>query len=314
LPLNNAASLADSDQASPLFRYRAFGLNICSEFECRFALAGKNGAPDVQVRLGRVPESLESAKAAGVFYQASPGLLLLNVPRVARFLVSSGNEIVVDLAPGADQDFVFLLLFGSAFGALLHQRGVLAVHGSAILTSRGAVVFAGSSGYGKSALAGTFHQRGFSVLADDVCPIDMRDIPLVLPGSPFLMLWPDAIKRLGIDEQNLRRARTGIEKYILPLGKGFVPDPMPLRAVYLLELSNSDDFSLTPIRGIQRMKALYSAVFRRQFVEGMNLANDQYIRQICEVARQTKVAVVKRPRSGFRVDELADFLAADFAL
>jgi hypothetical protein len=310
LPVIKAFSADNS--ASSFFRYRAFGLNIESELECGSIMAA-TGEPDVYVCRGVVPQSLENATATGVFYQASPGRLLLNVPSVARFLISSGNKIVVDSAPDADPDFVLLLLLGSAFGALLHQRGILAFHGSAIVSHRSAVVFAGASGSGKSTLAAAFHQRGFPLLADDVCPVDTSREPVVLPGNPFLMLWADAVEQLGIDERHLRRARSGLEKYIFSLGDRFSAHPVQLSAVYLLELTNADHISLTPIQGVEKMKALCSALFRRQFVEGMGLANGNYLGHILDVARNTRVAVVKRPRGGFRVDELADILAADFA-
>jgi hypothetical protein len=266
----------------------------------------------MRVRLGHVPERLENARAAGVFYEATSEQLLLNVKHISRYLISAGNEIVVDAVPGADPGMLLLLLFGPAFGALLHQRRVWAMHGSAIVTRRGAVVFAGASGYGKSTLAGAFYRRGFPVLTDDVCPIRTIDIPSVLPANPFLMLWADAKNRLGINEHSLQRARSGLDKFILPLGNGFTAEPIPLHAVYVLEPSNADDFSLTPIHGLQKIKTLSLVTHRPHFVEGMNL-DSQYLRQIGEVARHAKVAVVKRPRSGFRVDELADLLAADFA-
>jgi hypothetical protein len=292
------------------FSYRAFGLNICSEIECRDLLPA-SGVPDVYVRLGRLPEQLDEATATGVLFQAKPGQLLLNVRHIARYLISSGNEIVVDIDPGADWGMVLLMLLGSAFGALLHQRKVLAMHGSAIVTRRGAVVFTGASGYGKSTLAGLFHQRGFPVLADDVCPINTDDFPLVLPANPFLMLWADAVNRLGIDERDLRQARSGLEKYILPVGDGFAQEATPLHAVYVLELSDADDCSLVPILGIQKLKALNLSTYRPLFIQSMNLDGD-YFRQLGRFAGQAKVTIARRPGTGFRVEELADLLTADF--
>lgn len=263
------------------------------------------------VRRGRLPEQLDDATATGLLFQAKPGQLLLSVRHIARYLISSGNEIVVDTDPRADRSMVLLVLFGSAFGALLHQRKVLAMHGSAIVTRHGAVVFTGASGYGKSTLAGLFHQRGFPVLADDVCPINTDDFPLVLPANPFLMLWADAVNRLGIDERDLRQARSGLEKYILPTGDGFAQEATPLRALYVLELSGTDNFSLVPLHGIQKFKALNLSTYRALFIQGMNLAGG-HLRQLSQVAGQTKVTIARRPRSGFRVEELADLLAADF--
>ena len=102
---------------------------------------------------------LQDPGGQGVLYQSAPRQFLLKISRVARYLVSDGNEIIVDPEPDADLSAIRLFLFGSAFGALLHQRGILPLHGSAIVTSRGAVVFAGVSGSGKSALACAFHRQ-----------------------------------------------------------------------------------------------------------------------------------------------------------
>jgi hypothetical protein len=291
--------------------YTAFGLNISSEFELRGALPG-SGMPDVYIRLGRVRGQLENADATGVCYQAARAQLLLNMQDVARFLISSGNEILIDVIPGGDWDMLLLLLFGSAFGALLHQRGLLVMHASAIGTPRGAVLFTGGSGYGKSTLAGAFLQRGFPVLTDDVCAIDTDRFPIVLPANPCLMLWRDAADRLGLNEPHLRRVRSTLEKYILPLRDAFSVEPYPLHAIYILEPSNSDLFDLVPVRGLQKMKFLSATSYRPNFLEGMHLEG-QFIRQLGEVAGKVKVVRVNRPRGAFRVDELADLLATDFA-
>jgi len=311
LPVNPVKLGIDNNSAVHTFSYRAFGLNICSELELNGVLPNV-GVPDVHVRLGGVPERLENAAAVGVFYEATTGQLLLNIEHVGRFLISSGNEIVIQEMPAADHGMILLVLLGSAFGALLHQRKVLALHASAIGTPQGAVVFAGASGYGKSTLAGAFHQRGFPVLADDVCPISTSEFPSVLPANPFLMLWADSASRLGINKQNLRRARSGLEKYILPLGEAFAAEPIALYAVYLLEPCNADEFSLTPIRGLQKIKRLGLTVYRPLFAAGMSV-DSQYFSQIGATARCAKVTAVKRPSNGFRVEELADLLAADFA-
>jgi hypothetical protein len=103
--------------------------------------------------LGPVPQALDDAKKKGVLYQISPDRFLLGLGKIARYLVSEGREIVIERVPGGSDDAVRVFLFGSVFGALLHQRGVLPLHGSAVMPSRGATIFAGPSGSGKSMLA-----------------------------------------------------------------------------------------------------------------------------------------------------------------
>ena len=144
----------------PYFYY-AFGLNIESEIECPLLIAGDGSAPDLVIRLGPVPHELRQAQVQESFYQINARHCLLNIDKVARYLVTDGSEIIVEPHPAAAEKDVRLFLLGSAMGALLHQRGVWPLHGSAVAGRRGAVLFVGATGSGKSSLAGAFHQRGF---------------------------------------------------------------------------------------------------------------------------------------------------------
>ena len=119
------------------FPYIAYGLSIESEFEIPELASGADGEPDIAIRAGSVPETLEQPYARGVLYQAAAGRFLLNVPRIARYLVADGSSIVIQQAAGAVDVDVRVFLLGSVFGALLHQRGVLPLHGSAIAAPSG---------------------------------------------------------------------------------------------------------------------------------------------------------------------------------
>jgi len=292
------------------YSYIAFGLRICSEIECEQLLPGA-GQADVEIRLGHVPDSLESATPQGILYQCVTGKLLLNIDRVARYLVSDGNEILIHPAPDADLDAIRLFLFGSAFGALLHQRGILPLHGSAIITPRGAVVFAGLSGCGKSTIACAFHRKGYPVLADDLCAIDTGDSVRVMPGNPFLMLWADALQQMGLDRHGLRPARSELEKYILPLGEGFSTEAAPVHALYIIEATNSDLSAPTSIKGLRKIEALARSTYRPHFVEDMNLEGG-HLRRITALAKRVAVRQINRPRSPSRLHELVDLLEEDF--
>jgi hypothetical protein len=169
-------------------RYALYGLLLDSEMECPKLVPAEapDAEPDDRIRLGPMPQALDDAKKKGVLYQISPDRFLLGLGKIARYLVSEGREIVIERVPGGSDDAVRVFLFGSVFGALLHQRGVLPLHGSAVMPSRGATIFAGPSNSGKSALAAAFHRRGYDVLADDVCAItfDAGKTPGSGPPAP----------------------------------------------------------------------------------------------------------------------------------
>ena len=265
--------------------------------------------------LGRVPDSLPVPVAHGVLYQVNARQFLLNIDCVARYLVSDGCEILIEPFPDADFDTIKLFLVGPVFGALLHQRGVLLLHASAIVSRSGAVVFAGLSGAGKSTLACAFHRKGYPVLTDDLCAISTGGSLLVAPGNPFLMLWADAIQGLefGLDRPALRPARPNIEKYVLPLRDGFATEAAPLHAVYILEPSNSLLQGPTPIKGLAKIEALTRNTYRPRFVEQMSHEGN-YLRQIAEVASRARVGRINWPRGSFQVDELTDLLERDFGV
>ena len=204
-----------------------------------------------------------------------------------------------------------LFLTGSVFGALLYQRGILPLHGSAIATPRGAVVFAGPSGSGKSTLAAEFRRRGYSILADELCAIRVGGCVELLPANPCLMLWADAIGALGLDRSVLRPARPELEKYIVPLGPAFSPEPIPLHAVYALESVNSCAAGPNPITGLKKIDLLAQNSYRPEFAEAMQLEAQSFA-NVAAVAPHVRMARIQRPRAGFRVAELADMIAGDF--
>ena len=124
------------------------------------------------------------------------GGALLVVDKTARYFVADGSRIVVQPEEGASSRNVRLFLLGSAFGLLLHQRGLLPLHANAVEIDGRAVAFAGGPGAGKSTLAAWFSDRGFALIADDVAVIDFEGkTPIIQPGLPRLRLWERAIER-----------------------------------------------------------------------------------------------------------------------
>src|SRR5689334_10832799 len=106
------------------FEYNVFGLQVRSEIPLPGLLPGASGEPgDVTVRVGRISED---QRRPGLY--RTGGALLLVVPDVARFLIAEGREITVEPAADAPESNVRLYLMGSAFGALIHQRGLLPLH------------------------------------------------------------------------------------------------------------------------------------------------------------------------------------------
>ncbi|MBT5873547.1 MAG: hypothetical protein HOH43_09025 [Candidatus Latescibacteria bacterium] len=293
------------------YKYTVFGLCIESDFECPL-LIPSDGEPDVHMSYGEVAENLPGAASSHRFFDAKPGQLLFRVDDVARFLVTDGKEIVVDRVPGSDDNQMYLFLTGSAFGALIHQRGLLPFHASAVKTDAGVIIFTGQVGAGKSTLAGAFHSRGYQILTDDICVIsEGADGPTVYPGYPELKITRATTDRLDMDTRNLERMTwRSKDKYLVSVRERFDPAPVSLHAVYWLTPSDVDEIEIIPVEGVEKFNILVTNTYWNQFLDGLGTGASHF-RLATSVAQNALVRRVVRPTHGFMLDELVDQIEGD---
>lgn len=246
-------------------RYEIYGLSVRSELP----LPGLPGGdaerpPDVEISAAAIP-----APAAAEGYSPVEGGTLLTVPNVGRFLIRGGREILVDAADAPARN-VRLFLLGSAFGALLHQRGLMPLHANAVVIDGRAFAFCGHSGAGKSTIAAWFHDRGAPILADDVCVLGFAEdgAALAWPGLPRLRLWREALEGSGRAVGDYERSFDAIEKYDVPIAAGGHADAVPLAAVYLLARADGDGGagSILPLTGVAAVETLVSNTYRGQYL------------------------------------------------
>ncbi len=290
--------------------YSVYGLTIDSAFPLTGLALAPDTAPDVVVREGAVPTSLSTPLRRGVLYQAKPGEFLLQLDDIAHFWVCGGETITVERSPQATDADVQVFLLGSAFGALLHQRGVLPLHGSSVVTPEGVVVFVAHSGNGKSTLAGAFANRGYAILSDDVCAVSTATgAPLAMPGVPWMRLWADMQRHL--DGENKRdRVREEQEKYIVPLGEQFAQIPVQLRAVVELTVGNTDELWVRPLSDMDKHQVLLRHTYRSRFVGGLGLESAHFM-QVMQVANQIELYRLRRPQVPFRLAEMVALIESE---
>lgn len=286
------------------YRYHIYGLNLASAIELPELpeLLCHEGAPEVAVTisLATLTEKLAEATPDGAYLQVAGDQCQFNVDGIARYRIEQGQRILIDPAPGSAPGDVRLFLLGSAFGALLHQRGNVPLHVSSVATPGGVWAFTGDSGAGKSTLAATLHFHfGWRLLSDDVAVLEQpdRDRPLLHPGPPRLKLWQDAVTHLAVDSCDLTPDMTRVNKFHLPLAQGFEHDPKRLRALVVLERANDDEPpSLTQISGMAAFQAVAGTVYRPEMAQ---LVGDQKVlfRQCATLASQIALYRYRRPWS-----------------
>jgi hypothetical protein len=288
--------------------FKLYGLNADSQWvlpECLPAVL--DSVADIRIYQGHVPaEGIESATNNN-WEQSIDGEFWLNIEEVARYWIRHGKEIIVDPYPGADEESIRVFLLGSAIGALLFQRGLLLIHGNAIEVNGGCLVCVGDSGAGKSTLAAAFLQHGYRLLADDVVPVTEQG--MATPGFPRIKLWGETARQLGIETEGLRRIMPDMDKYNVPLGERFCETPLPVKWVYVLE-SVDEGFACTPYEGMSRFEPLHDNTYRVHFLDAMAL-KPQHLQQVAKLAGNIHMAKIQRPQSGFRLNELVQFILDD---
>jgi hypothetical protein len=243
------------------------GLRVSSDLEIPGAVRDADAAPaSVVIRCGLVPPAPSAPSLAGACWQAAPNWLALRVPGVAAYDVRDGCQITVQPAAGACADDVRVFLAGSVMAALLHQRGVLALHACAVIAGRGGLLFAGHSGVGKSTLAHALTLRGHHVLTDEVAAVTEGDAgPIIQPCGSRIGLWADAAARAGLRVSELRRVRPGIEKFSIGVER-FVEQSAPLETLYLLESGAAPGYRVEFLTGAGALRAVCRHVHSPAFL------------------------------------------------
>jgi hypothetical protein len=296
--------------------YKTYGFFLASEFELPELLpSDEDVEPQVWVSWGDVPPALDEPERQGVLFQVRTGAYLLNVPNVARYLVREGCEIIVQPYEHAAESEVGLFLTSNCFPALLYQRGIYSMHASAIQTERGAVLFCGPSGNGKSTLLAAFVLKDYPMLADDVAGIRLEDgePPQVIPAYPRLKLWPDMISELGIPEEKLHRLRDKNEKKGLYLPEQYTQKLVPLAAIYNLRTHNKNEVLLEPLADSDRVLNVIGNTAWRMLAEGSGQAQ-MLFQSALQIARGTHIARLTRPRKRRCLDELVSRIEQDLEL
>jgi hypothetical protein len=295
--------------------YSAFGLKIESAIALSAPVAVA-GAPDVWVRLGATPGSLDDAQLRAEGIEASPDQFLITLEGTARYLVRNGREIIVEPLQGADASNATLeaYLFGPAFGALFHQRGDLPLHASAIEVGDGCVIFLGQTGSGKSTMAAAFAERGHRVLSDDVCRISFENgqAPVVNPGLPHMKILDDAADQLGLTAAHLPLEDPQSPKRRLALGARFCEAGLRLKRAYVLEPSDNPGVRIETVEGVAKAILLLNYTYRPWFVVGRQARATQF-RTCTRVGAQTTVKRVSRRQCENLLESVLDRVAEDFA-
>ncbi|MBF0526855.1 MAG: hypothetical protein HQK56_17360, partial [Deltaproteobacteria bacterium] len=204
------------------------------------------------------------------------------------------------------------VLLGWALGALLHQRDLLPLHGSAINLDDGCVVFCAPSGTGKSTLAASFLRQGYQLMDDNIAvvvPVDGKF--MVYPGYPEIKLWPQVFKEFGHGSLKYRTVRPSYGKQAIDVGGQFQNRPQPLKKIYIISRTRLPELKITPLTGGDKFQALLQNTFCVRFVRGLGKIAT-HLNAVQALAAAIPVLKIQIPEHLLLDQDLIRFLEQDF--
>lgn len=285
------------EEMTAVYCYCAYGLRIRSELPLPELAPASAAEADVVVRLGPVAWRPPAGDHYDGYVCGDEQAAYIYVDEVGAYAVRDGCEITIDPLPDATDDYLRVFLLGGALGLLLHQRGRLVLHASAVGSCGGAVAFLGNSGEGKSTTAAALHARGYAMLADDMVALDMIGVvPQMAPGFPRLKVWPEVAAVLGLDMRILHEFNADDERRDWRSERAYSLAPLPLRRIYVLEEADPDDAP-----AIERLSAqdAFATLIQYSYAVGLLGAGGStpgYLRQCVALAGSVPIYLISRPR------------------
>lgn len=264
-----------------MFHYKAFGLEISSEIELPGMIEG-SGDPDVKIIQGEVDQSqVTGAEVEGPNYLVTGQDVYLWWDDIGKVRISKGELVTVepvsDLESAKELNLIPFIL-GPVMALMLHQRGFLVLHGSAVNVKQGndsrggtdsdgdelasAVAFLGHRGNGKSTTAIHLYVEGYPLVADDILAIKFTGDgkPVVYPGYPHVRLSDEAYHQVKGHTDILTPIRTLAGKVFCDASYQFSPEPVNLERIYVIEKVQPDEGIKTGISVLKSQETLIDLI------------------------------------------------------
>jgi hypothetical protein len=277
-------------------KYQAFGLVIASELPLP-QLLPSDATATVTIRLGKVPQGLETVLSEGAFYQSNASQILIRAETIASYFIRNGEEITIEVAQNAEEQAVRTILLSTGLAAILHQRGALPLHGSALALNDEAILILGASRAGKSTTSAALLKRGFCLLSDDLAVINFENParPKVYSGIPQQNLWQDALDYFEKSSEDLEALALKLNKYVLPIRENFCDKVLPIRRIYILEPKDAA-LGIETLRGLEGLQRLGAQVFREQFLNPIT-GSANLMKQLALLANAVVIRRISRPKA-----------------
>lgn len=289
------------------YKYKAFGLNIVSDFELPELVYGNDGC-DVEILYGKI-EEVDGSLLEDKIYKANSEEIVYQLKDIAACKVQNGNKAIIMPSPVISKSTLRLLILTSVLGCIFIQRKMIPVHGSSVILDDECIIIAGRSGAGKSTLASAFIEKGYYFLADDVSVLtqDENGHIYVQPAYPYRKLHEDSIKCYDYDVEGFERIEYEEDKYLIPLHSRFLNSSKRLKALFEIVPADIENVHIEKVKGIEKLKIMMNNLYRGKLQFFFN-SKVYYFKNIGEIASKIDIYRIMRPKEKFTCYEQLELI------
>lgn len=292
-------------------RYEVYGLTLESILPLPELLASE-GKVDVYIDIDQTKGVASHEHSPILCVDASSTRAHLIWGGVGDLIIEDGQRITALPDPNADEGALRLFILGAGLGVLLHQRGLLVLHASGVVINDRVIGFIGAKGWGKSTTTAIMHQRGHALISDEllVMRFDDQGQPRLIPGSPQIRLWSDALVSTGRNLDSTDRVRPGIDKFNID-ASCMAPEGLRLHCLYLLDAG--EELSIRPMSPSEAffgiVPHLYVHRFGTYFLKAMGM--EYTFRQLNQLLKKINVRRLLRWKDLNQLPDIAQRIEQD---
>jgi hypothetical protein len=292
--------------------YRTYGLAIRSELPLPELEPMAPGPEDVTIRFAPTGRPVP---ATGSAFEFGADTQYLAWSGAGAFRIRGAREIDIERGQETEDRLLALPLLGPVMAMLLHLRGKLVLHASAVASGDRGAIFLGDKRAGKSTTAAALVAAGNRLLTDDVLALDTMPTGGlgILPAYPQIKLARDSAQAIAIDAIVEPRLHHAIDKRQHRLTHGFSHASTAATRIYVLQRGAEAKVTAMPVQTalLALMRFSYVTRFEGAALKGASAA--AHLRLCAELASSTGVRQLVIPDGLHRLDELVGLVERDLA-
>lgn len=285
-----------------MYKYYIYGLGIKSEIKLYQLEQYGGNAEDVIVRYGEITDDIAKYTQEGIASSMSENRVWFRND-IGHFIILNGNEILVQPAKNTTEEQIASFVLGWCIAFLFQQRGIPAIHCSALEMKNQAVLIAGGSGAGKSTLTLSLLEKGYRYLADDIAMVDVKNDLMIQPAFPQQKVCRNVAESMESDQ--LFYVDEKKDKFAYVNTDDFCAIPRKLSTIFLISKYDGDEVIVEKLKGLDKWNGIMKNLFLLDAYLALGFPVSERNRCL-EIAGKVEVYAIRRPERKDTVSEICN--------